>query len=158
MLPLSGVTHMTPQEEVAENLLLARPDATEGELRAAVAPGRSEDVPRQALGVDAHEHRLVFEDKLLAAVGRVVAVVVDQAAVDLVVVRARARQDSLRGVPDDQVDQLDVVAVPAPLLGERPDFLTARTSAATVLLGTGRAADAGAGSRPRMSQGSEEHI
>ena len=26
MLPLSGVTHMTPQEEVAENLLLLQVD------------------------------------------------------------------------------------------------------------------------------------
>jgi hypothetical protein len=46
----------------------------------------------------------------MAPVRRVITVVIDETAVDLGVVGAGAGQHALRGVPDDEVDQLDVVA------------------------------------------------
>ena len=43
VLPLSGVTHMTPQEEVAENLLLLQVDFLRETLGISAGPASNQD-------------------------------------------------------------------------------------------------------------------
>jgi dipeptidyl-peptidase-4 len=53
VLPLSGVTHMTPQEEVAENLLLFQVDFLRKALGVvSLTPGEPEPGPRSGIAVE----------------------------------------------------------------------------------------------------------